>query len=87
MARSNFSTASSYLCWSNNSSPLEIRERISAQSRLRNDYDIYSLIILRLASLWEGFERPPEGRHAVRNVARLVLRDSQLDVAENELVI
>lgn len=41
---------------------------------------MYPLIILRLASLWERFERPPEGRHAVSEVSGLVLRDSELDL-------
>jgi hypothetical protein len=45
------------------------------------------LVVLGLAALGEGFERPPEGRHAVRDVPGFILRNSQLNVREHELVV
>jgi hypothetical protein len=45
------------------------------------------LIILRLTPLRERFQCPPKGGHTIRNVTRLVLRHSELDVAEHKLTI
>lgn len=42
---------------------------------------------MRFAAIRECLEGPPEGRHAVRQVVRLVLRNRQLDMAEHKLVV
>lgn len=46
-----------------------------------------SLVVGRLASVREGLESFAEGSHAVGKVSLLVLRDSELDVTENKLII
>lgn len=45
------------------------------------------LVVGWLASFRERFQSLPERGHAVRNLALLVLRNSELDMTENELVI
>ena len=45
------------------------------------------LVIGRFASLGECFQGLPEGGHANRNFAFLVLCNGELDVAKHELVV
>lgn len=84
IARSNFSTASVYRCWSSRSSPLNHRP-VSIFQVCGKDSD--ELIVLRLATLREGFHRSPEGRHRRADLFELVLRDSELDVTEYKVRI
>ena len=49
--------------------------------------EVYALIVLRFAAVGERPQRAAEGGHAVREVARLVLGNGKLDMAEDELVV
>lgn len=42
------------------------------------------LVVLGLAAIGESLERPPEASHAPSELFHLVLRDSILDMAEDE---
>ena len=50
-------------------------------------FSVNILVILGFAALWECAQRPPERGHAVREVAGLILRHGELDVAEDELIV
>lgn len=48
---------------------------------------MHELIILWLTPLRERYQCPPKGGHSIRKTIRLVLRHSELDVAEHKLII
>ena len=91
----------SLLCALNLNSTIELLDRVrvallvqqklsagvycQAQCRCTDDVDV--LVVLGLAAIGECLECAPERRHAVRKVPGLVLGNSELDVAEHELVV
>jgi len=64
---------------------LLIQQQFTAKEKKRKESP--QLVVVRLAPRWEIPQRPSEGRHARPDLASLVLRNGELDVAKNKLVV
>jgi hypothetical protein len=72
--------------WSRSSSPLQ---GAIGQGDIGEweGWEGHALVVGWFTSLGERFQGLPEGGHAVRNLAFLVLCDGELDVTEHKLVV